>query len=41
MLRSRQLSDREMMELTTLELLNLMPDTSTGKLRRVDFFTLT
>jgi len=40
MLRSKNLSDREIVGLTTLELLNLTPDTATGKLRKADSFML-
>jgi len=40
MLRSKQLSDWGMIGLTTLELLNLMPDTTTGKLKKSESFML-
>jgi len=40
MLRSKELSDWGVVGLTTLELLNLMPDTTTGKLRKTDSFML-
>jgi len=40
MLRSKQLSDWAIIGLTTLELLNLMPDTTTGKLRKTESFML-
>ncbi len=40
MLRSKQLSDWGIIGLTTLELLNLMPDTTTGKLKKSESFML-
>ncbi len=40
MLRSKQLSDWGIIGLTTLELLNLMPDTTTGKLKKTESFML-
>ncbi|KPV61713.1 MAG: hypothetical protein AOA66_1683 [Candidatus Bathyarchaeota archaeon BA2] len=40
MLRSKQLSDWGIIGLTTLELLNLMPDTMTGKLKKAESFML-
>lgn len=40
MLRSRQLSDWGILGLTTLELLNLTPDTTTGKLKKTESFML-
>jgi predicted aspartyl protease len=40
MLRSKQLSDWGMIGLTTLELLNLMPDITTGKLKKTESFML-
>jgi len=38
MLKSKQLCDWGIIGLTTLELLNLMPDTATGKLKKSEFF---
>jgi len=40
MLRSKQLSDWGIIGLTTLELLNLIPDTTTGKLKKTEAFML-
>jgi len=40
MLRSKQLSDWGIIGLTTLELLNLMPDITTGKLKKTESFML-
>lgn len=40
MLRSKQLSDWGIIGLTTLDLLNLMPDSTTGKLKKSNSFML-
>jgi len=40
MLRSKQLSELAIVGLTTLELLNLMPDTVTGRLKKTDSLML-
>jgi len=40
MLMSKHLCDWGIIRLTTLELLNLMPDTTTGNLKRTDSFML-